>query len=129
MILDRSKFLTVDDRRAGHRPNARLLMLAASYPQVERLFVQPGHRAETLPEHGPATAPIMGKIRPIYGHDAHFHIRLACPPGATRLQAAGGLWPPATAATNRLAWWFTKEPWAPPKQRPQCQAPAAATAR
>ena len=39
-MLDKSKFLTVDSRR-WTSTHARLVMKAASYPQVERVFVNP----------------------------------------------------------------------------------------
>ncbi len=60
-MLDKSKFLTVDDRKWSPL-NARLVMMAASYPQVERIFVNPAIK-QKLAKAGPATVTFMGKIR------------------------------------------------------------------
>ena len=62
----------------------------------------------------------MGKIRPIYGHDEHFHIRIKCPadsPGC-KPQAAVA---PGDGCDKSLAWWFTQEPWAKPKPNPNAK--------
>ncbi len=88
-------------------------MQAASYPQVERVFVNPAIKKK-LCDTWTGDRTLLGKLRPDYGHDSHFHIRMKCPPGAA------GCKPQAPVAAGdgcdkSLAWWFTKEPWAPPK--------------
>lgn len=117
-MLDKSKFLTVDDRKWSPL-NARLVMMAASYPQVERVFVNPAIK-QKLCQTWTGDRTFMGKIRPIYGHDEHFHIRLECPPGAPNCkpQAEVGK---GDGCDKSLAWWFTKEPWAPPKKDPNAK--------
>lgn len=117
-MLDKSKFLTVDDRKWSPL-NARLVMMAASYPQVERVFVNPAIK-QKLCQTWTGDRTFMGKIRPIYGHDEHFHIRLECPPGAPNCkpQAAVGK---GDGCDKSLAWWFSKEPWAPPKKDPNAK--------
>lgn len=117
-MLDKSKFLTVDDRKWTPL-NARLVMMAASYPQVERVFVNPAIK-QKLCQTWTGDRTFMGKIRPIYGHDEHFHIRLECPPGAANCkpQAPVGK---GDGCDKSLAWWFTKEPWAPPKKDPNAK--------
>ncbi|KRA58779.1 MULTISPECIES: penicillin-insensitive murein endopeptidase [Rhizobium/Agrobacterium group] len=117
-MLDKAKFLTVDDRKWSPL-NARLVMMAASYPQVERVFVNPAIK-QKLCQTWTGDRTFMGKIRPIYGHDEHFHIRLECPPGAPNCkpQAAVGK---GDGCDKSLAWWFTKEPWAPPKKDPNAK--------
>lgn len=96
--------------------HARLLMRAASYPQVERIFVHPGIKKK-LCDTWSGDRSAMGKIRPYYGHHYHFHIRMKCPAGASdcRPQEKVGS---GTGCDKSLAWWFTDEPWkpaAPPK--------------
>ena len=57
----------------------RLLKTAASHPKVERIFVNwilKRHLCKTLTED----KTWLRKLRPWWGHDRHFHIRLACPP-------------------------------------------------
>lgn len=117
-MLDKSKFLTVDSRR-WTQTHARLLLQAASYPQVDRVFVNPAIKKK-LCETWTGDRTNLGKIRPIYGHDEHFHIRMKCPAGAVgcKPQAAP---PPGDGCDKSLAWWFTPEPWAPPKKAPDAK--------
>ncbi|MDC7251490.1 penicillin-insensitive murein endopeptidase [Wohlfahrtiimonas chitiniclastica] len=54
-----------------------LLHQAAMYPQTERIFVNPVIKAHLCAtEKDPAW---LYKIRPWFGHDSHFHVRLKCP--------------------------------------------------
>lgn len=55
-----------------------LIKRAASYPQVERLFVHPAIK-KALCERAGDDRQWLGKVRPIYGHYYHFHIRIGCP--------------------------------------------------
>ncbi len=110
-MLDKSKFLTVDQRKWSNT-HMRLVMQAASYPQVQRVFVNPAIKKQ-LCESWTGDRNLLGKVRPIYGHDEHFHIRMSCPPGATTCQKQAAV-PPGDDCGKGLAWWFTKEPWAPP---------------
>lgn len=60
---------------------AMLLKLAASDPHVARIFVNPIikiHLCETVK----GNRGWLHKIRPWYGHNSHFHVRLNCPTGA-----------------------------------------------
>ncbi len=57
---------------------------------------------------------LLGKVRPIYGHDEHFHIRIACPPGSTTCEKQAAVPKGDDCNSKGFAWWFTKEPWAPP---------------
>ncbi len=111
-MLDKSKFLTVDDRR-WTGTHAKLVMQAASYPQVERVFVNPAIKKK-LCETWRGDRSLLGKVRPVYGHDEHFHIRMACPPGATSCKKQAPTPTADDCNSKELAWWFTKEPWAPP---------------
>jgi len=113
-MLDKSKFLTVDPRR-WTETRARLVMMAASYPQVERVFVNPAIKKK-LCETWQGDRSALGKVRPIYGHDEHFHIRIKCPEGAAGCKPQAKV-PPGDGCDASLAWWFTKEPWAKPKPK------------
>ncbi|WP_429925196.1 penicillin-insensitive murein endopeptidase [Agrobacterium vitis] len=119
MIL-KDKFLTINPQ-TWTPTHARLLMLAASYPQVERLFVNPTIKKK-LCESWTGDRTNMGKIRPIYGHDAHFHIRLSCPPGAAGCKPQAPV-APSDGCDKSLAWWFTKEPWEQKKRDPNAKPP------
>jgi penicillin-insensitive murein endopeptidase len=63
----------------------KLLRRAASYPQVARIFVNPAIK-KWLCENAGSDRAFLHKIQPIYGHDDHFHVRLACPAGQADCQ-------------------------------------------
>jgi penicillin-insensitive murein DD-endopeptidase len=54
-----------------------LLKRAASYPEVQRIFVNPAIK-KALCERSKADRHWLGKVRPMWGHDYHFHIRIGC---------------------------------------------------
>lgn len=117
-MLVPDKFLTVD-KRLWTNTHARLVVQAASYPQVERIFVNPAIKKK-LCDTWTGDRAVLGKIRPIYGHDAHFHIRMRCPEGASGCKPQAAV-PPGDGCDKSLAWWFTKEPWAAPKKDPDAK--------
>ncbi|MGD8325255.1 MAG: penicillin-insensitive murein endopeptidase, partial [Gammaproteobacteria bacterium] len=55
------------------------LRLAATAPNVERIFVSPLIK-EAMCEQPWQDRSFLRKLRPWYGHDDHMHVRLACPP-------------------------------------------------
>ncbi|TCR01847.1 penicillin-insensitive murein endopeptidase [Neorhizobium sp. BT27B] len=114
-MLDKSKFLTVDQRRWTFT-HAKLVMQAASYPDVERIFVNPAIKKK-LCETWTGSRSLLGKVRPIYGHDEHFHIRMRCPTGDANCRPQTSV-PAGDGCDKSLAWWFTPEPWAKPKKDP-----------
>jgi penicillin-insensitive murein DD-endopeptidase len=58
----------------------RMLELAASDPRVERIFINPVlKRAVCERTVGNFDRAWLQKLRPWYGHDDHFHVRVACP--------------------------------------------------
>ena len=85
---------------------AHLAMLRgiASEPDVQRIFVNAAiKKAVCRDARGDRTW--LSKLRPIYGHDYHFHIRLKCPAGETECQRQDP--PPAgDGCDESLAWWF-----------------------
>ena len=105
-MLDKSKFLTVNAAR-WTPTHARLVMQAASYPQVERVFVNPAIKKK-LCETWTGDRDLLGKVRPVYGHDEHFHIRMFCPPGTPNCKAQAPV-ANGDGCDKSLAWWFTKE--------------------
>lgn len=93
--------------------HARLLKRAASYGEVERILVHPGIKKK-LCDTVTGDRTWLRKIRPFWGHDYHFHIRIGCQPGSPDCKrqetvAAG------EGCDKSLAWWFTEEPWRPNK--------------
>jgi penicillin-insensitive murein DD-endopeptidase len=102
--------LTVNEK-VWTASRVQLLKRAASYPEVERILVHPGIKKK-LCETVTGDRTWLRKIRPFWGHDEHFHIRIGCQPGSQgcKEQAAP---PPGDGCDKSLNWWFTKEPWKP----------------
>ena len=111
-MLKQKAFLTVDPN-IWTPAHARIIMRAASYPEVERIFVNPAIKKK-LCDTWTGDRSALGKVRPYYGHDYHFHIRIHCPPGAADCKPQAAV-APGDGCDKSLAWWFTDEPWAKPK--------------
>lgn len=89
---------------SGH---GEVLKAAASDPAVARIFVHAAIKDQLCQTAGDDRA-WLRKIRPWWGHNAHFHVRLACPEGAKGCidQAP----PPAGDGCDAtLSWWFSDE--------------------
>jgi penicillin-insensitive murein endopeptidase len=56
------------------------LKLAAQAPEVDRIFVNAIIKQALCESE--TDRRWLEKVRPWWGHDAHFHVRLACPPGS-----------------------------------------------
>ena len=102
---------------ASWTPQHRLLLEAvAREPVVARVFVNAAIKKALCRETGPDRA-WMSKIRPWWGHNYHFHVRLSCPSGAA--ECRGQAPPPAGDGCGReLDWWFTEEALHPPPSIP-----------
>lgn len=86
-MLDKTS-LSVDPKIFTEKQVA-LIKRAASYPQVERIFVNPAIKKALCQAAGKDRA-WLGKVRPIWGHNYHFHIRIGCPNGGCQAQPAVG---------------------------------------
>lgn len=56
-----------------------VIKIAASDKRVDRIFVNPIIKKRLCQTH--PGEKWLAKVRPWYGHDGHFHVRLKCPPG------------------------------------------------
>lgn len=65
--------------------HVELIKRAASYPLVERVFVHPAIKKALCKAAGKDRA-WLHKVRPIWGHHYHFHIRIGCPNGGCETQ-------------------------------------------
>jgi len=91
-----------------------LLKASADHPRVDRIFVNPAiKRALCRSEQGNRSW--LRKLRPWWGHDAHFHIRLKCPRGSPRCKQQSRL-PAGDGCDQSLAWWFSEEARTPSKK-------------
>lgn len=96
---------------------ARLLKLAASDPRVARIFVHPAIK-KALCDRADPSRDWLAKIRPWWGHDHHFHVRLACPAGAGGCADQDPV-PKGDGCGAELAWWLGPEPWKPSPPGPE----------
>jgi penicillin-insensitive murein endopeptidase len=71
--------------------HGKLIVRAASYPQVERVLVHPAIK-KALCDNPAFPRTHFNKIRPYWGHHYHMHVRLGCPkdsPGCTPQPVVG----------------------------------------
>ncbi len=94
-----------------------LIRAAAKERSVARIFVNPAIKKALCREAGQDRA-WLTKVRPTYGHNYHFHIRLACPAGAAGCADQDA--PPAGDGCGaELAQWFTPRMLHPKPGRPR----------
>jgi penicillin-insensitive murein endopeptidase len=94
-----------------------LLETAARDPRVERIFITAPAKLQMCADAPARDRAWLQKIRPWWGHNTHFHVRLKCPRGA-----AGCIDPdplPAGDGCAEAVWWVTDalappDPNAPP---------------
>ena len=110
-----------------------VIRAAAQEPSVQRIFVNAAIK-KALCREARGDRSWLHKVRPMYGHDYHFHIRIKCPPGASGCESQ-----PEPSASEGckpadLAYWFKdsiihpKPPKVSPKPKPPmtlAQLPAA----
>ncbi|MCR4283553.1 MAG: penicillin-insensitive murein endopeptidase [Bauldia sp.] len=103
--------LSVDPRKWSDL-YPRLLKRAVAYPEVARVFVSAAIKQKLCETAGSDRA-WLRKLRPWWGHDDHFHVRLNCPPGMAGCQSQPPVGPGDGCA--ELAEWFKPPPPPPPK--------------
>ena len=133
VMMVRSDRLDIDPSvwRPGH-----LIMIrdAAQEASVQRIFVNAAIK-KALCREAKGDRSWLTKIRPMYGHDYHFHIRIKCPPGATECESQPEPPDGEGCAETDLAYWFKDEvihprPQAePPKPKPLTMADLPAACR
>jgi penicillin-insensitive murein DD-endopeptidase len=101
----RADRLDVDPRywTPGH---LAVIKAAAEDPEVQRIFVNAAIKKALCREAGPDRA-WLNKVRPFFGHDYHFHVRLVCPPGESSCQAQDPVTPGDGCDHASLAYWFS----------------------
>jgi penicillin-insensitive murein DD-endopeptidase len=96
----------------------QVIKAAAEEPQVERIFVNAAIK-KALCRDAKGNRTWLSKVRPMYGHDYHFHVRIHCPAGASDCKAQDRV--PAGDGCGELDWWFSDavlHP-PPPKETPK----------
>ena len=88
-----------------------LLKAAASNPEVERVLVNPAIK-KALCRDVKEDRGWLAKMRPVYGHNYHFHIRIRCPGDNPECKAQPAV-PGSDGCGKELDWWFTEQALAP----------------
>lgn len=88
-----------------------LLRAAASDPRVDRIFVAAAVKIEMCKTATRKDRDWLQKIRPVAGHDTHFHVRLKCPKGSpscqTQKPTVKELSKGGNGCDDTLMWWVT----------------------
>lgn len=88
--------------------HVRLLLRAASYSQVDRIFVNAAIKKAMCERTPPENRSWLHKIRPWHGHTYHFHVALDCPFGeASCINKRAS--PPGDGCGAELQAWFRSE--------------------
>lgn len=122
---DRERLSSLNVRSADQRQvngnwtpaHHRILEAAARDPAVERIFITPPVKLRMCADAARGDRAWLQKIRPWWGHNTHFHVRLNCPSGARGCVAPPPL--PAGDGCAEAVWWVTDallppDPAAPP---------------
>ena len=78
LFVDRKKLVVTPSFRWKH---AELIRQAALDDRVARIFVHPAIKQNLCERRWQQDRSWLQKVRPWWGHDSHFHVRLRCPPG------------------------------------------------
>ena len=127
---EREKVSSIPVRSADQRsvtrhwsPSHHAIMRAAALDdRVDRIFVAAAVKIEMCKTATRADTKWLQKIRPIYGHDTHFHVRLKCPAGSpgcqTQTPTVADLSKNGNGCDDTLMWWVT-DYLNPPKADPK----------
>lgn len=102
LVVDR-KAQRVDDR-VWNSNHAKLIKLAAQDPDVTRIFVNPAIKLKLCQTAGNDRSWLQ-KVRPWFGHDSHFHVRLKCPKDAAYCENQAPV-PAGDGCGDELYSWF-----------------------
>ena len=132
VMMVRSDRLDIDPH-AWTPTHLSVIRDAAREPSVQRIFVNAAIK-KALCREAKGDRGWLSKVRPMYGHDYHFHIRIKCPPGSGECESQPEPTEGEGCSAGDLAYWFKdsvlhpKPPKEPPKPKPPmtlAQLPAA----
>ena len=92
------------------KPQVELVRLFASDQRVERIFVNPAIKV-ALCQSVKGDRSWLRRVRPWWGHDEHFHVRINCPAGDVDCQSGPPL-PEGDGCRAELQSWITSGAWA-----------------
>ena len=116
LLVVNRKAQRVDDN-IWNDNHAGLIRLAAQDAQVSRIFVNPAIKLK-LCQTVKGDRSWLQKIRPWFGHDSHFHVRLTCPAGAAYCENQAPISAGDGCGAELYSWFEPKKPSAePPKPK------------
>ena len=101
--------------------HSEVIEAAARDEAVARIFVNAAIKRRLCRERTDEDTEWLRKVRPWWGHDSHFHVRLHCPEAGVCLDQEPP--PEGDGCNEELAWWFTDEALYPPPRAPEDQPP------
>ncbi|MGP0059489.1 MAG: penicillin-insensitive murein endopeptidase [Beijerinckiaceae bacterium] len=112
------------DPNVWTQDHVAVIQAAAQDPAVQRIFVNAAIK-RALCRDATGDRSWLAKVRPYWGHDYHFHIRLACPRGETACEGQDPVPEGQGCDAAALAWWFSDEALHPaPSPEPAKPKPA-----
>lgn len=99
--------MTAIDPYKWNEVHGEILKLASEDDRVDRIFVNPVIKRKLCGVYGDADW--LGKIRPWYGHDGHFHVRLKCPKGNYMCEPQEPIDVTGSGCAADLQAWFTDD--------------------
>src|SRR5882757_1769390 len=82
-----------------------VIRAAAQEPSVQRIFVNAAIK-KALCREAKGDRNWLSKVRPMYGHDYHFHLRIKCPPGSSECESQPEPSADEGCSASDLAYWF-----------------------
>ena len=97
--------------------HTEVIEAAARDGSVARIFVNAAIKRRLCENRGEEDIEWLRKVRPWWGHDSHFHVRLHCPATGVCLDQEPP--PEGDGCDTELDWWFTDEALYPPPRAPE----------
>jgi len=110
------------DPRVWTPAHVGIIRAAAQDPAVDRIFVNAAIK-KALCRADDRDRRWLAKVRPWWGHDYHFHVRIGCPAGSAWCEPQAAV-PTGDGCGKELDYWFSDAvlnpppPKTPPKPRP-----------
>lgn len=121
LLVVNRKTQRVDDA-VWNEHHTELLRLAAQDKQVNRIFVNPAIKLK-LCQTVQGDRSWLQKIRPWFGHDSHFHVRLTCPKNAAYCENQAPI-PAGEGCNDELYSWFEPAKPSTTPAKPKAPPPA-----
>jgi len=112
------------DPKVWTTAHVAVIKAAAQDPVVSRIFVNPAIKRALCRDAGRNDRGWLAKVRPWYGHDYHFHIRISCPADSPDCERQEPIAVGEGCSGEDLDHWFSdailhpKPSHIPPKQKP-----------